>query len=144
MNLQLLYQNNDKTTSLFLSEEDALIVIKLSGEVEHESYKAALEKLYNTITVYKYKNIVYDLKDLTRTDLQSRAWYATSFLPRVIKNFGVNFRTALVKSSNKYESMSVDFLTKVGSNLGFKDNIRYFDTKEEAYHWIREKKALSV
>jgi hypothetical protein len=76
--------------------------------------------------------------------MQSRAWYATSFLPRVIKNFGLDFRTALVKSTNKYESQSVDFLTKVGSNLGFKDNIRYFNTHEEAYSWIKEKKVLSV
>jgi hypothetical protein len=144
MELQLLYQNNENTTSLFFSEEDALIVIRLSGAVEHESYKATLEKLYNTINVYKYKNIVYDLKDLTQTDMQSRAWYATSFLPRVIKNFGLNFRTAVVKSSNKYESMSVDFLTKVGSNLGFKANICFFDTKEEAYSWIKEKKAVSI
>jgi uncharacterized protein YihD (DUF1040 family) len=142
MNLQLLFENNEKTISLFLSEEDALIIIRLSGAVEHESYKAAFEKLYNTITVYKYKKIIYDLKDLTRTDMQSRAWYATSFLPRVIKNFGLDFKTALVKSNNKYESLSVDFLTKVGSNLGFKENIRYFDTKAEALSWIREKKEV--
>jgi hypothetical protein len=142
MNLQLLFQNSEKTTSLFLSEEDALILIKLSGAIEHESYKQIFEKLHNAITVYKYRKIIYDLKDLRRTDMQSRAWYATSFLPRVIKNFGLDFKTALVKSSNKYESLSVDFLTKVGSNLGFKENIRYFDTKEEAYRWLIDKQAL--
>jgi hypothetical protein len=42
MELQLLYQDNEKTTLLFLSEEDALIVIKLSGAVENDSYKAVL------------------------------------------------------------------------------------------------------
>jgi hypothetical protein len=56
--------------------------------------------------------------------MQSRAWYATSFLPRVIKTFGLDFKTALVKSDNKYESLLLDLLKKVGSNLGFKENIR--------------------
>jgi hypothetical protein len=67
---------------------------------------------------------VYDLKEIIRTEMQSRAWYATFFLPRVIKTFGLDFNTALVKLNNKYESLSLVFLKKVGSNLGFKENIR--------------------
>lgn len=70
MILQLLFENDERTTSLFLSEEDAIIVIKLKGAIEHESYKAALEKLYKAITVYKCKKIIYDLSELTHTDMQ--------------------------------------------------------------------------
>ncbi len=144
MNLQLLYQNNAMTTSISLCEDEALIIVELSGAVEHEDYKEVFEKLYNAITVYKYKKIIYNLKELTRTDMQSRAWYATSFLPKVIKNFGLDFKTALVKSNNKYESLSVDFLTKVSSNLGFKENIRFFNTKEEALGWLTNNKIVTA
>lgn len=136
MDLQLLFENDEKTTALFIAEEEALLTVRFSGAVEHESYKAILEKLYKAITVYKCRKIVYDLKDLTYTDMQSRTWYATNFLPRIIKTFGLVFRTAIIQSTNEDENLSVEFLTKVGSNLGFKDTIRSFKTWEEAIHWL--------
>jgi cephalosporin hydroxylase len=136
MQLQLLFENDEKTTALFIAEEEALLVVRFSGAVEHETYKAALEKLYKAITVYKGRKIVYDLQDLTYTDMQSRAWYATNFLPRIIKNFGLVFRTAIIQSANEDENLSVEFLAKVGSNLGFRDSIRLFKSREEALLWL--------
>lgn len=139
MDLQLLYENDERNTSLFISEEDALIVVRFSGAVEHESYKAVLEKLYQAITIYKGRRIIYHLKDLTHTDMQSRSWYATNFLPRIIKNFGLDFRTAIIRPTNENENLSVEFLTKVGSNLGFKKGICSFNSWDEALYWLTAK-----
>lgn len=138
MDLQKNYQNSKGNVSLFLSEEDECIMLKLSGYVVHEDFKEGCEKLYKLITVYKYRKLIFELKELTRTDMQSRAWYATVFLPRLIKNYGLNFKSALVKSENKFEDMSIGFLVKVSQNLGYK-HIQSFNTQQEAISWITEK-----
>jgi hypothetical protein len=144
MNLEKIYQNNEATASLSISEEEGIIIVKLSGVLDHENYKLVFEKLFNIIMVYKYRKIIYNLKELKRTEMQSRAWYATVFLPKVIKHFGLDFKTALITSSNKYESISIDFLVKVGSNLGFKDNVCMFDTQESAIAWLEGSKEIGA
>jgi hypothetical protein len=138
MDLQKNYQNSKGNISLFLSEEGECIMLKLSGNVVHEDFKEGCEKLYNLITVYKYRKLIFELKELTRTDMQSRAWYATVFLPRLIKNYGINFKSAVVESQNKFEQMSIGFLVKVSQNLGYND-IQSFDNQQDAISWITKK-----
>jgi hypothetical protein len=91
--------------------------------------------------VYKYRNVIYDLKELSFTEEHSRSWFVTNFLPKVIKNLGTHFRTATIRPENTLEGSSVDFLTELGQKMGFTDTVCSFDNREQAIYWILNKKS---
>lgn len=144
MKLIQIYTNVQGTAAVFLPEEEEFILIRLRGKVDHASYKAVFENLYQYIGIYKYKKVIYDLKGLTHTEEQSRTWFVTSFLPKVIRNLGTGFKTATIRPENEFENASVDFLTELGRNLGFTNTIRLFTSKEQAIDWILDKKTPSL
>lgn len=141
MKLIPIYQNDQNTTSIWIPEDDDFVLVQLSGAVDHENYKAVFDKLFQIITVYKYRNIIYDLKELSYTEEHSKAWFATMFLPKVIKNLGTNFSTAIIRPSNSFEGSSVDFLTELGQKLGFTNTVCSFDNRDQAIYWVLNKKS---
>ncbi|QHT70712.1 hypothetical protein GXP67_30720 [Rhodocytophaga rosea] len=140
MKLISIYENDQATTALMIPEDDDFVLVQLSGAVDHESYKMVFDKLYQIIAVYKYRNVIYDLKSLTNTEEHSRSWFVTNFLPKVIKNLGTNFRTATIRPENTFEGSSVDFLTELSQKLGFTNAVCSFDSREQAINWILDKK----
>lgn len=144
MQLIQLYQNPQKTTALYVPEEDEFITVQLTGNVDHENYKALFEKLYQYVGLYKYRNIVYDLKALTSTEEHSRTWFVTSFLPRVIKNMGTGFKTAVIRPENEFENASLAFLVQLSRSLGFTNSIYFFASRAQAIEWILDKRTPSL
>jgi hypothetical protein len=139
MKLISIYQNDQETTGIWIPEDDDFVLVQLSGVIDHESYKAVFDKLYQIIAVYKYRNVIYDLKELTQTEEHSRSWFVTTFLPKVIKNLGTNFRTATIRPNNTFEDSSVDFLTELSRKLGFTNAVNSFDDRQQAISWILNK-----
>jgi lysine/ornithine N-monooxygenase len=134
--MRSFYQSPDNSTALFLSEEKELIMVKLVGRVSHESYRALFEKVLEVLAARKYRKIIYNLAELTHSEIHSRAWFTTIFLPKVAKNHGMKFKTAVVKSANSYENATTQMLVKMGGTLGFNENIQLFSKLDEAERWI--------
>lgn len=137
--METIYQGPEQTGSLSVCKEGQFFIVKLSGKVSHESYKAVLEKFYEEIKVYNYRKVIFDVQSLTQTDIQSRAWYTVFFIPKFVKSYGTDFKTAVVKSKNSFENLGINFIAKVGETLGFKKNVQFFDDLPAAINWTCEK-----
>ena len=85
---------------------------------------------------FQTMKFVYDLSEVTRTDLASHAWFTTTYLPRNFSRYGSHFNVAIVRSKNRFENVTSKVLAMAAMRLGMRGQVRFFSTLVEAEAWI--------
>ncbi|MGD1843865.1 MAG: STAS/SEC14 domain-containing protein [Salibacteraceae bacterium] len=134
--MQEVYRSVDNTQVTWFDTENQYYLMFTKGDVSHKIYQESNHALYDAMLTYKSMKFCYDLSEMKRTDMVSRAWYTTSFLPKFFRRYGGHFVAAIVRSQNRFENMSTEFLAKAASKLGMQGKVEFFDDLESAKSWI--------
>lgn len=131
-----LFTIPDNELSIFFYPEQNILQTYVNGKIKHDIYKLCNEKALEYIREYQVTKIIYDQSDVVSTDLRSRAWYTGSYIPRIFKEFGSDFTSAIVKSKSSFENMTVDFMIKAAKTLGLKNEVVLHNNLDDALEWI--------
>lgn len=136
MSMKLLHKSADEAVSIYFHEQHRIILAKLAGNVPHEDYKTLGETVFNAVREYSSMKLLYDLSEMTKSELSSRSWFTTNYLPRLFRTYGTHFSAGVVRSSNMFENISSEFLAKGAMQLGFKGNVAFFNSQRDAQEWL--------
>lgn len=134
--MKLLYKSTDGAQSIYFQEQHQIIFAQSKGTVRHEDYKKSSEVAFEAVREYQGMKLMYELSEMNKTEMVSRAWFTTPNLPQLLKTYGSDFSAAVVRSENMFENTSSELLAKGAMKLGFKGNIAFFDSNAEAEAWL--------
>lgn len=137
-----LFYNPTNTIILEYDNEYHFFMQTSKGKVSHEDYKAVNEALFKYIGEYDCRKILYNIREVTGTEIISRGWYVTIYLPKLYKKYGTEFYCAIVKSKIYFENMSAEIIYNAAIKLGVKGKIEFFDDIQKAMLWTKMTKRI--
>lgn len=111
-------------------------MVKFVGDIKLQPSKDTYGFLFKQVEETGFHKILFDLSKMNSTEIIGRAWFVSSFIPRVIKKFGTKFTPAIVNVPSKYEKVSVEIMIKGIQKLGMNISVKFTDTYAEAHEWL--------
>ncbi len=131
-----LYESEGGNTSLDFNNNNGFFEVTMRGRIADREYKRINIKLDYFISEKQCHKVVYNFENLEQSEVLSRAWYATCFLPNLFQKHGKNFMHAIVMSKNRFEAKNAIWLFENSDKLGQRGENKFFDNLEDAELWI--------
>lgn len=111
-------------------------LITIRGELTLADYKEIYPKALEIMLETGWKNLVFNMLEMTKDDMQGRAWYMRQHLPEVFKKIGDGFRAGVIQPTSSFQRFALGIVIKGIRATGRKVEIKFFDTEKEAMAWI--------
>ena len=133
--MEEIFVSSSRSVFLFRDDETKLFRIQLTDRIVHADYKTTCERLLEGIIATGYRRVMFDLSKQVHDEAISRAWFASVFLPQVIRKVGFGIHAAVVLPGNTVQKILLEMLIGTTRALGFK-NVNCFTQAEEADRWL--------
>lgn len=136
--MNILYQNQTNNGRIEFLEAENIIVIVLFNTIEVKEYKDVFETFLKLYPVDKRPTLLFDCLYLKKSPIEGRAWFSTDVIPRFKKLLGneAGYKIALCQSSTLFQRMAAQIILKATYAVGFKFNIKEFDSVEKGKDWL--------
>lgn len=136
--MNILYQNQTNNGRIEFLERENIIVIVLYNAIEVKEYKDVFETFLKLYPVDKRPALLFDCLYLKKSPIEGRAWFSTDVIPRFKKLLGneEGYKIALCQSSTLFQRMAAQIILKATYAVGFKFNIKEFDSVEKGKDWL--------
>ena len=136
--METLYKNDDESLSLSYDEQNNCFEQKLMGNISDQDYKKINKKLEWFISEKKCYKVIYNIKDLERSDIASRAWHSSVFMPKLVGKHQGGLITAVINSSHAFEEKQNTLLFNKLKMINRNGEIRFFESNDDAKDWIKK------
>lgn len=139
--MNILYQNQTNNGRIEFLEAENIMVIVLYNTIEVNEYKDIFERFLKLYPLDKRPLLLFDCLYLKKSPIEGRAWFTTDMVPRFKKLLGneTGYKIALCQSSTLFQRMAAQIILKATYAVGFKFNIKEFDSTDRAKDWLKQK-----
>ncbi|MEL6534144.1 MAG: hypothetical protein AAFQ98_01970 [Bacteroidota bacterium] len=111
-------------------------LITFRGELTLADYQEVYPRALDIVVDTGWKKLVFNMLEMTKDDMQGRAWYLRQHLPEVFRKVGDGFRCGVIQPTSSFQRFALGLVIKGIRATGKKIEIKFFDTEQEAVDWI--------
>lgn len=135
---EVVYHNAGNTARVYRNQADAYIMVELTGAVQVSDYREAFTTLLKELANTGYQKLVFNLKALSKSDPESRAWLMKKFLPQAFHAIKGEAKAAIVSPTNTFQELALQMVLDSVQTIAYKTEVKYCQSVEEATAWITE------
>lgn len=136
--MEKLFENEAHTIAIFYHHNNHYLLLKLSGKIAFEDYKATMLFLLEKLQEYNTRQVIIDSAALEYDTPQSRIWFLTTFMYKMQRTIGENLWVAVIRPRNTFQKLAISTLVSLIKSQNFLFEIKFCSNQQEALHWFEE------